>query len=976
MANSQIRNNDILDGTISGAKISASAAIDSSKVTPPGATNQIIFNSGGAFAASSALTWNGGALAVNGTFNAGLGAFGAGPVVDTQLFVQSSLAASGGRYKIGWFKDANIGGGVEIHGTTGGLGAVQGVNTGGSAANLAINPLGGFVGVGLAVPTQKFHARGDGIVGTFRFDSGPFAVGFEIEANDGPGTTKLSWKDASNVTRFDVTGRATGTPSTDTWKIGHQGSVKVTVVGTGRVGIGTETPQKLLDLEHATDATLRLYDIAFGNEVNLISAGGSARLYTVSAHPLLLGTSNAERIRIAGNGAEVVINDNGNDADFRVEGDTRANLLTVDAGTDTVTIGSNTFTGTISGGLTINTAAAAAANGDTILAVTDNNSATFRLAIASNVAQLAVNAGQNMLLGNKDSVQGAFTEFMRIHSSGIPNAVIVNESGRDQDFRLEGDTDTQLIFADASADRVGIGTLTPGFKLDVAGSLGAGSAAQFQVDASGDLIRIKSLTYSWPAAHGSSGYVLTNNGSGTLSWAAGGGGVTGSGVANQVTYWSGASALTGDASYTFSPAAGLSIALPASASPGVVSMIAASNNTNGAGGQISLTAGAGVGAFAGGDVVLTGGNTAVASGNAPGSVRLLAGNNSAGSAGSRITVANALTLTGSAEPGVDMTLTFPGTNDTGRIFLNAGFPNGSIRLSTGILALVIDAAGLSTFSGNVAATTYLAVGGATMGSGTQRIKLPDASFIVWETSSAKIGAGATNMVLNAATGANSVLVNYGGGGAAGSGGLVVYDGAFPTSIVKFRVDTAGTNSHIVGRFGVGTVSAPSTALHVGGSIRMVDGNQQTGYVMTSDANGVATWTAPVASSAVGQWTKYTKTFTDFSTAATTNSIALLTLPIKGVVEDVVIKHTTAFSGGAISAYTVSVGISGTLAKYATAFDVFQAVADTTAQISAGGFVENFGSTTSVLVTAVSTGANLNAAGAGSVDIWVKTSTLP
>ncbi len=45
---------------------------------------------------------------------------------------------------------------------------------------------------------------------------------------------------------------------------------------------------------------------------------------------------------------------------------------------------------------------------------------------------------------------------------------------------------------------------------------------------------------------GSNGYVLSTNGSGTLSWIAAGGGITGSGASGQVTYWSGTSSITGD----------------------------------------------------------------------------------------------------------------------------------------------------------------------------------------------------------------------------------------------------------------------------------------------------------------------------------------------------------------------------------------------------------------------------------------------
>jgi hypothetical protein len=53
-------------------------------------------------------------------------------------------------------------------------------------------------------------------------------------------------------------------------------------------------------------------------------------------------------------------------------------------------------------------------------------------------------------------------------------AVVVNESGLDQDFRVEGDTDANLLFVDASADRVGINTATPATLLDVNGTVTGG----------------------------------------------------------------------------------------------------------------------------------------------------------------------------------------------------------------------------------------------------------------------------------------------------------------------------------------------------------------------------------------------------------------------------------------------------------------------------------------------------------------------
>lgn len=51
---------------------------------------------------------------------------------------------------------------------------------------------------------------------------------------------------------------------------------------------------------------------------------------------------------------------------------------------------------------------------------------------------------------------------------GSNGSAVFNEQGNDADFRIEGDTDVNLFFLDASTDRVGFGTNTPGHKLDIA----------------------------------------------------------------------------------------------------------------------------------------------------------------------------------------------------------------------------------------------------------------------------------------------------------------------------------------------------------------------------------------------------------------------------------------------------------------------------------------------------------------------------
>ncbi len=58
--------------------------------------------------------------------------------------------------------------------------------------------------------------------------------------------------------------------------------------------------------------------------------------------------------------------------------------------------------------------------------------------------------------------------------------VVANESGGDNDFRIEGDTEENLVFVDASTDNVGIGTNTPSEKLEVNGTA---EATAFQLSA-------------------------------------------------------------------------------------------------------------------------------------------------------------------------------------------------------------------------------------------------------------------------------------------------------------------------------------------------------------------------------------------------------------------------------------------------------------------------------------------------------------
>jgi hypothetical protein len=60
--------------------------------------------------------------------------------------------------------------------------------------------------------------------------------------------------------------------------------------------------------------------------------------------------------------------------------------------------------------------------------------------------------------------------FQNIPAALFAGANVFNDAGADVDQRIEGDTDQNLVFVDASTDRVGIGTATPVAKIQVNGS--------------------------------------------------------------------------------------------------------------------------------------------------------------------------------------------------------------------------------------------------------------------------------------------------------------------------------------------------------------------------------------------------------------------------------------------------------------------------------------------------------------------------
>jgi hypothetical protein len=131
--------------------------------------------------------------------------------------------------------------------------------------------------------------------------------------------------------------------------------------------------------------------------------------------------------------SQIVFNEDGLDMDFRVESDSNANMLFVDGGNNSVSIG----TSTQSAVLTIQSAGNGYSNGSIALqgaGISDTNYLT--------------NAGGNFYI----SYDGTTDDFV-IRSSEL----VINENGVDRDFRVESDTNANALFVDASQNTVVFG---------------------------------------------------------------------------------------------------------------------------------------------------------------------------------------------------------------------------------------------------------------------------------------------------------------------------------------------------------------------------------------------------------------------------------------------------------------------------------------------------------------------------------------
>lgn len=122
----------------------------------------------------------------------------------------------------------------------------------------------------------------------------------------------------------------------------------------------------------------------------------------------------------------------------------------------------------------------------------------------------------------------------------------------------------------------------------------------------------------------------------------------------------------------------------------------------------------------------------------------------------------------------------------------------------------------------------------------------------------------------------------------------------------------------------------------------------------------------------GEFTfKFNIAHTSFQTGSTSVSRTCPLPLIAGyAVKNVTMKTTTAFAGSGITGYTLEAGVTGDTDLFAPPYNCLTAVSGANFQSTPQTTIVNMSSNTNLLLTAISTGANLSASTAGAVSVWI------
>ena len=307
--------------------------------------------------------------------------------------------------------------------------------------------------------------------------------------------------------------------------------------GNNRVGIGTAAPDTLLHLSGADTAVIRLEntDTSLGPN-QLIGAlefekqdgsGAGAGVFggirmrvedSVGANAYMTFSTgwssgmDTERVRIQSSGGFItnpiagghaVFNDGGIDADFRVESEDSASMFKVDGALNQVQITGDS------------------ANSDSALLVRNNYNTVFKViqddtSISSATYAFMIDSSahvSNMTTAGAMRVETYYGDSFHVNGLGT---TVINEAGAATgDFRVESDSNANMLFVDGGANKVGIGTNSLGRVFNVYDPATDGA---IKLETGGNSASIWSgIEFKTPTSQGFI-YVPSNDSAGTIKF--------------------------------------------------------------------------------------------------------------------------------------------------------------------------------------------------------------------------------------------------------------------------------------------------------------------------------------------------------------------------------------------------------------------------------------------------------------------------
>jgi len=210
--------------------------------------------------------------------------------------------------------------------------------------------------------------------------------------------------------------------------------------------------------------------------------------YDTSANVLIIQSELAIGSRIdllSISSTEIVLNEDGVDRDFRVEGDNETSLIVTDGANDLVGIG-----GAVTSGVQLTITDDTNATANEVIRIIGANSVradqdelTLSVFMANDGGTstqiVGMNFGINDVSAGSEDGQyqvrvtqgGTLRNLIQAGFAAAGNGeVIINQDSVDCDFRVEGDNNANVLFVDASADMVKVGAATA--HASTAGTLG------------------------------------------------------------------------------------------------------------------------------------------------------------------------------------------------------------------------------------------------------------------------------------------------------------------------------------------------------------------------------------------------------------------------------------------------------------------------------------------------------------------------